>query len=53
MDNLTAILYKTNDIRMEQTPIPTPGMDIVIYLDTLLLNFIFFKVCNMGLVSGH
>ena len=25
MDNLTAILYKTDDIRMEQTPIPTPG----------------------------
>lgn len=30
MDNLTAILYKTNDIRMEQTPIPTPGDDEVL-----------------------
>ena len=28
MDNLTAILYKTDDIRMEQTPIPTPGKRI-------------------------
>jgi len=30
MDNLTAILYKTNDIRMEQTPIPTPKDDEVL-----------------------
>ena len=28
MDNLTAILYKTDDIRMEQTPIPTPGKEM-------------------------
>ena len=30
MDNLTAILYKTNDIRMEQTAIPTPKDDEVL-----------------------
>merc|ERR1711971_1485641 len=30
MDNLTAILYNTDDIRMEQTPIPTPGDDDVL-----------------------
>ena len=30
MDNLTAILYKTNDIRMEQTPIRPPGNDDVL-----------------------
>ena len=30
MDNLTAILYKTNDIRMEQTSIPEPGNDEVL-----------------------
>jgi len=30
MDNLTAVLYKTNDIRMEQTPIPTPDDDEVL-----------------------
>lgn len=29
MDNLTAILYKTGDIRLEQTAIPEPGDDQV------------------------
>jgi len=29
MDNLTAILYKTGDIRLEQTDIPEPGNDQV------------------------
>ena len=30
MDNLTAVLHKTNDIRLEQTPIPSPGEDEVL-----------------------
>ena len=29
MDNLTAILYKKGDIRLEQTDIPEPGNDQV------------------------
>ena len=28
-DNLTAILYKTDDIRLEQQPVPEPGADQV------------------------
>ena len=30
MDNLTAILYKTEDIRMEQTDVPNPKDDEVL-----------------------
>merc|ERR1712123_547485 len=29
-DNLTAILYKTDDIRLEQQPVPEPGADQVL-----------------------
>ncbi len=30
-DNLTAILYKVDDIRLEQVPVPEPSADQVKY----------------------
>jgi L-iditol 2-dehydrogenase len=36
MDNLTAILYKVNDIRMEQTSIPEPeGDQVLLKMDSV------------------
>ena len=31
IDNLTAILYKVDDIRLEQVPVPEPSADQVKY----------------------
>lgn len=36
MDNLTAVLHKTNDIRLEQTEIPTPGdNEVLLRMDSV------------------
>ena len=36
--NLTAILYKTNDIRLEDRPVPDPGDDQV---GVIVIQFVF------------
>ena len=36
MDNLTAVLHKTNDIRLEQTEVPTPGdNEVLLRMDSV------------------